>query len=154
MIRRNTDYALRALTRLAAGPEKIFTAWEIAEKEDIPLDFLQKILQKLVKEGVVVSHRGAQGGFSLAKEPEKVTVLDVVKIMQGAPAVNRCFLGRDGCPRAGACRFKKFWAGLEQGIAESLEGITLRDLVDELQKAAEGGDQLEDLEMDGCDRRS
>lgn len=137
LIRRDSDYALRALCRLALDRERFMTAWGIAESEDIPLDFLQKVLQRLVKNGFLISHRGAEGGFSLAKKPEEITVLDVVRTMQGAPAVNKCFLGRDRCPRADVCRFKGFWASLEKKIAESLDEITLRDLVDELKKAIE-----------------
>lgn len=134
LIRRHTDYALRALVYLAARPNLVVSAGEIAASEDIPLEFLQKILQRFSKAGIVKSHRGAQGGFSLAKSPGEVTVLEVVEIMQGQIAVNRCLLGKNGCPRAPHCPFKSSWLDMEGKLIEYMAGLTLQDLVAELQK--------------------
>ena len=83
IIRRNTEYAIRGLVRLSANPGLVQSAWEIADSQDVPVEFLQKIMQKFVKRGIVNSHRGAQGGFSLAKEPGQVTLLEIVETMQG-----------------------------------------------------------------------
>jgi len=108
-------------------------AGEIAEQQDVPIDFLQKILQRFVRSGIVDSYRGAQGGFSLAKEPREISVLEIVEILQGKLAVNKCFLGeKDGCPRSPKCPLKYNWLDLQQKIADFLKGITLQDLVDQL----------------------
>jgi Rrf2 family protein len=136
VIRRNTEYAIRALVHLAANREAVASAWEIAGSQDVPVEFLQKILQKFVKRGIVDSHRGAQGGFSLAKEPGEVTLLEVVETMQGKLAMNRCFLGRDGCPRAPNCPLKQNWQGMEEQIASHMAGITLQDLVDQVRESS------------------
>ncbi|HHW40988.1 MAG TPA: Rrf2 family transcriptional regulator [Syntrophomonadaceae bacterium] len=132
VIRRNTDYGIRALVHLASSPEKMASAAEIAESQGIPIDFLQKILQRLVRRGIVESHRGSQGGFTLAKDPRQVTVLEMVETMQGKLAMNKCFLGKDGCPRAPRCPLKQNWLSVEEKIADFLRGITLQDLVDQL----------------------
>ncbi len=132
IIRRNTEYAIRALVHLAAHPGTVVSAWEIAEAQDVPVEFLQKILQKFVKGGVVSSHRGAQGGFSLSREPGQVSLLEIVEVMQGKLAMNRCFLGHDGCPRAPGCPLKQNWLQLEQQIAGRMAGITLEELVDQI----------------------
>ncbi|NPV27387.1 MAG: Rrf2 family transcriptional regulator [Firmicutes bacterium] len=140
IIKRNTDYALRALVYLALHSGTVVNAGEIAASEDIPIDFLQKIMQKFVRSGLVNSHRGVQGGFSLAKEPRQVNVLEVVETMQGKLAMNRCFLGKDGCPRAPKCRIKNNWRDMEQKFVEFLNGITLQDLVNQLRGLdAKGG---------------
>jgi len=131
LIRRQTDYALRALVYLAARPGLVVSAGEIAASEDIPLEFLLKIFQRFVKSGLVTSHRGAQGGFSLAKDPSGVTVLDVVETMQGKVAMNRCLLGKDGCPHGPRCPLKKSWIAMEEKLAAYMAGITLQDLVRE-----------------------
>jgi len=131
IIRRQTDYALRALVYLATRPGLVVNAGEIAANEDIPLDFLLKILQKFVKTGLVASHRGAQGGFSLAKDPAEITVLEIVENMQGKIAMNRCLLGKDGCPNGPRCPLKKSWIALEEKLVNYLAGITLQDLVQE-----------------------
>jgi Rrf2 family protein len=136
VIRRNTEYAIRALVHLADNREAIASAWEIAGSQDVPVEFLQKILQNFVKRGIVDSHRGAQGGFSLAKEPGEVTLLEVVETMQGKLAMNRCFLGRDGCPRAPNCPLKQNWLQMEGQIASHMAGITLQDLVDQVRESS------------------
>ncbi|NLG87343.1 MAG: Rrf2 family transcriptional regulator [Firmicutes bacterium] len=132
IIKRHTDYALRALAYLALHANQVVTAGEIAESQEVPLEFLQKILQRFVKSGMVKSHRGAQGGFSLAQEPAEITVLNIVEVMQGPVVMNRCLLGKNGCPRAPKCPLKKSWIDMEEKIAAYMSGITLQDLVDEL----------------------
>jgi Rrf2 family protein len=132
IIRRNTEYGIRALLHLALHRQSMVTAGEIAEQQDVPIDFLQKILQKFVKAGMVDSYRGAQGGFSLAKEPQEISMLEVLEILQGKLAVNKCFLGENnGCPRSSECPLKYNWLQLQQKIEAFLKGITLQDLVDQ-----------------------
>jgi Rrf2 family iron-sulfur cluster assembly transcriptional regulator len=133
IIRRNTDYAIRALVHLAINLGQVVSAGGIAASQEVPIDFLQKILQKFVRQGLVQSHRGIQGGFSLSRDPSQVTVLEIVEIMQGKLVMNRCFLGKDGCPRAPKCVLKQNWLNLEQQLIDSLAGITLQDLVNQLQ---------------------
>lgn len=132
LIRRNTEYAIRALVHLATCEGEVVSAKEIAEAQDIPIEFLQKILQRLVRAGFVVSHRGTQGGFSLARKPDEVSLLEVVTTMQGRPAANKCFLGRERCERAPSCRLKQNWLTLEQKVNEFLADITLQDLADQI----------------------
>ncbi len=136
IIRRNTDYAIRALVYLGLHPDMEVTAGEIAEKQEIPLEYLQKILQRLSRGGVVLSHRGAYGGFTLAREPQEIDVLDIVEVMQGKLAVNKCFLEKKPCPRAPKCAIKGNWLQLEEKIAGFLSSITLQDLVEQVR---EGG---------------
>lgn len=129
IIKRNTDYAFRALVFLASNPGAVVSASEIAAKGDVPFNFLQKILQKLVSKGLVKSHRGVQGGFSLAKDPSQVTLLEVIEAIQGKLAVNRCFFGKDSCPRAHKCRLKSRWLDIENKIIDVIQTYTLEDLV-------------------------
>ncbi len=120
---------------LAASPGTVVSAWEIADSQEAPVEFLQKIMQKFVKRGIITAHRGAQGGFSLAREPVQVTLLEIVATMQGKLAMNRCFLGRDGCPRSAGCPLKQDWLQMEQQISAHMAGITLKDLVDQIKAA-------------------
>ncbi len=136
IIRRNTDYSIRALVHLGLHPGVEVTAGEIAEKQEVPLEYLQKILQKLTRGGLVLSHRGAYGGFMLAREPDEINLLEIIETMQGKLVMNKCFLGKDGCPRAPKCVLKGNWLQLEQRIAGFLSQITLLDLVEQVR---EGG---------------
>ncbi len=136
IIRRKTEYGIRALVHLALHPGKEVTAAEIAEEQDVPLEYLQKILQKLTRGGFVGAQRGAYGGFYLAKNPEEINLLEVIELMQGKLAMNKCFLGKDGCNRAPKCVLKYNWLQLEQRIAGFLSQITLLDLAEQVR---EGG---------------
>lgn len=136
IIRRNTDYGIRALVHLALHPHKEATAAEIAEEQEVPLEYLHKILQKLTHGDFVNTHRGAHGGFFLARDPEDINLLDVIETMQGKVTMNKCFLGKDGCPRAPKCVLKYNWLQLEQKITGFISQITLQDLVDQVR---EGG---------------
>lgn len=134
IIRRNTEYGLRALVHLAGSPQGVVSAADIAASQDIPAEFLHKILQKLSRLGFIHSHRGAQGGFTLARDPREVTLLEMVEAMQGKLAANKCFLAEDGCPRSPQCRLKGNWLAVEAMIADFLRGLTLQDLVDQLRQ--------------------
>jgi Rrf2 family protein len=149
IIRRNTEYAIRALVHLAANQQSVANALEIADSQEVPLEFLQKILQKFVKSGIVESRRGVQGGFALAREPGKVTLLEIVETMQGKLVMNRCLLGRDGCPRAPKCPLKYNWLQMEGQIASHLAGITLQDLVAQVLESSKPGGGLAALPWNG-----
>jgi DNA-binding IscR family transcriptional regulator len=66
-----------------------------------------------------------------------VALLEIVETMQGKLAMNRCFLGRDGCPRAPKCPLKHNWLRMEGQIASHMAGITLQDLVDQVRESSE-----------------
>ena len=98
LIRRKTDYALRCLVDMAeAGQDQVVSVHALAQREDIPEDLLQKIMQKLSAAEIVLARRGRSGGFSLARSPDKITVLEVFETLQGTFALNRCFLGAGRC---------------------------------------------------------
>ncbi len=135
IIRRDTDYALRALVYLASRRGNVVSAAEVAAQQDVPLEFLQKLFQKCARAGIVGAHRGVRGGFFLTKDPRDTTVLEVVESIQGPLTMNKCLLGKEGCPRATGCPLKSKWIGIEAQIADFLRGVTLDDLVNELDEA-------------------
>ncbi len=134
-IRRNTDYALRALSYMATYPAgTVFSVPEVARAEQIPEGFLRKIFQKLAVADIVTSHRGPRGGFSLAHDPGEITALEIVEAIQGPVAVNRCLLGRDACERWDVCRLRQSWVGIQEGLVAFLKGVTIKGLVEQQAK--------------------
>ncbi len=88
-ISRSTGYALLAVGYIAQNQEtKIILSQSIAKEYDIPLEYLLKILQQMVKANVLRSKRGPRGGFSLAKPPTRITMLDVIEAVEG-PMISR-----------------------------------------------------------------
>ncbi len=138
IVRRITDYSIRALVHLALHPEIEVTGAEVSEEQNVPLGYVHKIMQRLNRRGLVNSHKGPSGGFSLAKSPEKISVLEIVEAMQGRLSSNKCFLEKDPCPRAPECAIKKNWLHLDRQIAGFLQSITLQDLVDQIVEAGRG----------------
>lgn len=128
LIKRNSDYALRALVMMAAnGPERAHQVGRLAEDAGVPEGFLRKTFQRLYRAGIVSSKRGPAGGFSFAKEPADITVLEVLEAIQGPVAVNKCFLG-NGCGNKGTCKLRKSLAGVQQNIVDLFSDVTIETL--------------------------
>jgi Rrf2 family protein len=90
MISLSAEYALRAVVCLAAGPGTPMTTHEIAAEAHIPAGYLAKVLQVLVRGGIVTSQRGVNGGFVLARPTEAITFLDVVHLADGSRRIGEC----------------------------------------------------------------
>jgi Rrf2 family protein len=127
IIRRNTDYALRAAVELAGrfNGEPVSTK-EIAVRRQIPYQLACKLMQRLHKAGIVKSEMGSSGGFALCKNPSKITVRRLVEIIQGPIRLNNCKLCRLSC----RCNIAPELAHLQSKINEFLDGLTLKQLAD------------------------
>ncbi|MGD1041728.1 MAG: Rrf2 family transcriptional regulator [Sedimentisphaerales bacterium] len=127
IIRRNTDYALRAVVELAGrfNGEPVPTK-EIADRQQIPYQLACKLLQRLHKAGIVKSELGPSGGFILCKNPSKITVRQLVEIIQGPVRLNNCKLCRLSC----RCTISPELTRLQGKINKFLDGLTLRQLAD------------------------
>jgi Rrf2 family protein len=128
-----STYGLRAMVRLALeygrGPVSIL---DIAKREEISVPYLEQLLNRLRRRGLVESVRGPKGGYSLAAAPGDITVKEVVRALEGNIAPVYC-IGAEGappeaCTRRAKCVTKYVWAKLGKAIEECLESITLEDL--------------------------
>jgi len=130
VLRRNTDYALRAMVNLASHHgQKCVPTKELASAENISYQLACKILQKLHKARLVRSSMGAKGGFQLSREPSKINLLDVICAIQGPVRLNRCLLGVHTCPRRPRCPVHSKLAELQKCIDSYLRTVTLDELV-------------------------
>jgi Rrf2 family protein len=129
VLRRNTDYALRAMVNLARhyGRESVSTR-QIASQEDISYQLACKILQRLHNAKLVESCMGPRGGFRLSREPSKISLLELIRAIQGPVRLNRCLLGANGCPQQPNCATNRRLANLQEYIDSYLGGITLDEI--------------------------
>ena len=124
---KGTDYGARGAVYLARQPEgAIVLVGEIAEAEGIPKSYLAKIFQTMVHHGIVRSHRGAKGGFSLARPAEEISFREVVEAIEGTVALAPCLNG--GCERADTCAVFPLLASAQDRLLSTLDSASLHDL--------------------------
>lgn len=126
-----TDYAVLVLSDMVrAGAEGACAARDISERTKIPLPTVSKVLKTLARAALVDSERGKNGGYRLAREPNSISVADIVDAIEGPIAVTECSTEARGCcDLEGACPTEKNWVRINDAIRQALRGITLADMV-------------------------
>lgn len=128
-ISKEADYAIRSILYLSLQKDKPSTVGDISEAQGIPKAFTAKILQKLVKAGLIKSTRGVKGGFSLAKEPVNISLLDVVEAVDGDIALNYCLIDKNKCKRSHSCFVHPFWAEIQEELVEKLKSYHFQKII-------------------------
>ncbi|HMK61304.1 MAG TPA: Rrf2 family transcriptional regulator [Dissulfurispiraceae bacterium] len=127
-ITRETDYAIRCLLYLSKKKHLPTVVDEIAQEMAIPKSFLSKIVQKLNRAGLLESFRGVKGGFKLTREPEAISLLDVISVMQGPVASNRCAVDKRACNFSCTCVVHPVWLDLRKMTEDYLSKINFEDM--------------------------
>ncbi len=129
-----SQYGLRAMVYLARFKDKISSLREISEMEDIPFDYLEKIVSTLEKAGLVGAKRGARGGYFLTLEPKEIPVGEIIKTLEGQMAPVKCLIEnpkkRFRCPKKRKCQTQKVWKRVQDSLNSTLDSITLADLIE------------------------
>lgn len=121
VITRATEYAIRALLYLAKQPPgKIVLKKDICREQEITPAFLTKILQPLIKAGIVGSQRGIGGGFFLTKDPGEISLLDVLEAEEGPLYLNQCLIRAGACNRDLFCPVHGAWKEIRDELAAVL----------------------------------
>ena len=122
-----TDFALRALMRLAGEPGRSFATSEIAAEFGISRNHLAKVVRDLADAGFITTQRGAGGGFSLARPPQAITLGEVVRTLEGEALVE-CFRSDGGaCVLTPRCRLKAKLAAAREAFMRELDATTLAE---------------------------
>ena len=130
VITRATEYAVRAVIFLAQQPkDDIVLKKDICRTQEVTPAFLTKILQPLIKVGIVSSQRGVGGGFLLAKDPNEITMLDILQAEEGQLRLNHCLADTDVCYRDAYCSAHKVWDETQHAMSEVLKRYSIADLV-------------------------
>ena len=130
IIRRNTDYALRAMVNLAEhyGEDPVSTR-DIAQCEDISYQLACKLMQRLNNAGLVKSSMGPNGGFVLSRKPGKINLAQIIGAIQGPLSLSRCLLGKNVCPKQNHCPITAKLTKLQKNMSDYLQSITLDELL-------------------------
>ena len=132
-------YGLRALIDLAVNSEtESVSISSIALRQGLSEAYLEQLMAKLKKAGLVVSMRGAQGGYKLARPAKQISVGDVLRALEGnLDAVQCAGLSEEGCQGAQLCVSKYVWQRINESIARTVDEIKLDTLVEESREAQE-----------------
>nr|WP_319487933.1 Rrf2 family transcriptional regulator [uncultured Caproiciproducens sp.] len=121
------DYAVRIVEMLAVSNKKI-DAKSISDQAHVPLRFALKILRKLVADGLIVSYKGAHGGYMLAREPGRITLREVIESVEGPYMISRCQQDEYSCTHTTRCRFHQIYDEISSVVRTKLESYTFDSL--------------------------
>ena len=149
-ITRATDYATRVMIYLATLPPRVKAQRvAIAKAADVPDSFLSKLLQRLVRVGLVASSRGSGGGFELAVARRHISLLDIMEAIEGETRLNLCMADGPSCNRKSWCPAHPIWQEAQKALTNVLRRATLDKLAKEAQanaasqRQAQGGEKYQ-----------
>lgn len=126
---KQADYGIGLLVHFAQEPNEIHNARDLSERSHVPLPMVTKILKILTRKGLLQSHRGVKGGYSLARDSEEITVADAIRALEGPIALTACIEGEPGeCEQEGVCPVRGHIKIINDAIRRALSGIQLSSL--------------------------
>jgi len=125
---KKSKYGLRALVYMACNPEIKFSVKEISEKQDISKRYLEQIFLTLKKAGLIISSKGAQGGYVLARSPKEISVGDILNILEDTQETPCC--SNYNLETLESVLEKEVWEKIENKIKELTGNISLENLKD------------------------
>jgi Rrf2 family protein len=130
-ITRQADYAVRAVLYLTnLGPDQRAATSQIAQEQRIPPSFLAKIVSQLSVAGILQTSRGARGGVSLARDPEEISVLEVVEAIDGPILLNECVADHgSACVFGESCALQPVWCDAQRELVNRLRGSNFAQFV-------------------------
>ncbi|MFV3073823.1 SUF system Fe-S cluster assembly regulator [Niveispirillum fermenti] len=124
-----TDYAVVVLTTLAHADGALHTANSLADRTGLPMPTVQKLLKLLARGDLLQSHRGAMGGYSLSRTPDRINVVHIIEAIEGPIALTDCVDGGSGsCGVQSLCSRKGHWEKVNGAVRRALEDVTLADM--------------------------
>ncbi|MEO6239105.1 MAG: Rrf2 family transcriptional regulator [Vicinamibacterales bacterium] len=128
---KKSDYALMAMKHLAVKSESAVTstsAREIAEQYDIPIELMAKVLQRLVRSGLLTSHQGTRGGYTLAKPTAAISVADIIQAIDGPLTVTACSTDDEQCEQFTKCNVRDPLWRIKDRIIAALSTCSLAEI--------------------------
>lgn len=127
-----TDYATVVMTRLAQTPDQVHSAQALAERTLVELPTVSKVLKQLARAGLVVSQRGAQGGYRLARPAREITVTEIIAAMEGPVGMTECSVHAGLCAQESVCSVRRNWRKISRAVVAALDEVTLADMAEPL----------------------
>ena len=133
---KKADYALMAMKHLAIHTDAASTsAREIAEQYDIPVELMAKVLQRLVRSGLLTSHQGTRGGYTLARPKTGISVADIIQAIDGPLTVTACSTDDEQCEQFMKCNVRDPLWRIKDRILAALATCTLEEIASDIPPA-------------------
>lgn len=128
------DYGLVLMTQFLRlrSKNRNLSARQMAQLTGLPLPMVSKVLKVLTREGLLVSHRGVSGGYSLSRDPEEISVGDVLIAMEGPIAMTECLETEGECRQEPVCPVRTNWGRINYAVRGVLDAISIADMVEPL----------------------
>jgi FeS assembly SUF system regulator len=123
-----TDYGTMVLAQLAASDRGLTTAGQLADATHLAQTTVSKLLKALVHAGLVLSTRGVQGGYALARPADSISAAEILDALEGPVAITECSSSNGCCDLESFCRVGTAWQRINHSIREALESVSLADL--------------------------
>ena len=131
-----TDYATAVMTCLASAGDGVTSAQALAERARLELPTVSKLLKQLAQAGLVASTRGINGGYRLARAPERITIADIVTAMEGPIGMTECSVAEGQCDRESQCSVRGSWQRINSVLDHTLRGVSLAEMLKPLPAAS------------------
>ena len=126
---RISDYGIVLMTQLAArGDHAPSNARQVAAAAGLPLPVVRKILKVLTREGLLASHRGSKGGYSLARSPEQISAAEMIAALDGPIGLTECAVHPGQCEQEPSCHVREPWKRINAVVHHALNSVTLAEL--------------------------
>jgi Rrf2 family protein len=130
---KKSDYALMAMKHLAVSSDSASaSAREIAEQYDIPVELMAKVLQRLARRGLLISHQGTRGGYRLAKAASAISVADIIQAIDGPLTVTACSTEAENCGQYAKCSVRDPLWRIKDRILSALSTCSLQEVATEI----------------------
>ncbi|MBY4678866.1 SUF system Fe-S cluster assembly regulator [Marinobacterium arenosum] len=124
-----TDYGTVVLARMAREPERTFSAAALAEAVALPVSTVRKLLKVLTRHGLLNSCRGQQGGYQLARPPQRISLADIIEALEGPLGLTECSFQHGLCQLEARCHIRSQWQDVNQVIYGALARVSLVELL-------------------------
>jgi FeS assembly SUF system regulator len=125
-----TDYATVVLTALAARPDAVLSAAELAERAGLEMPTVAKLLKPLAQAGLVEAFRGTNGGYRLARAASQISLVEIVEAMEGPLGMTECSVHAGACGIEHSCGVRANWRRINDVVADALRSVTLAQMLE------------------------
>jgi FeS assembly SUF system regulator len=133
-----TDYGIVVLREFASAPEgETLTTRDISDVTKIPQPTVSKLLKKFTKGGLLLSHRGKTGGYALAKSPHHISLVEIIRVLEGPVSLTDCSVADGNCDQESHCSVRGHWKVINEVVEAALARVALSSMAAKNPKSAE-----------------